>query len=108
VSKKSVIILCVVAASVAIAFGVRWLIRARTQSARYSCTTALKAIDGAKQAWAIEFYRTTNDIPTWDDLGKQNGWDRGTWVCPNGGVYTIGRVGEYPTCSIGGTSHSLP
>jgi len=107
VSKKSVIVLFAVVASVAIAFGVRWFIRARTQSARYSCITALRSIDGAKQSWAVEYHKTTNDIPTWDDLAKLSGWVGWRWECPNGGVYTIGRVGDPPMCSIGGPNHSL-
>jgi hypothetical protein len=106
VSKKSGIILfAVIAGCVGLAFGVRWFIRARTESARYSCITALKAIDGAKQTWALELHKTTNDVPTWDDLAKLNGWVGWRWECPNGGVYTIG---DPPTCSIGGPSHSLP
>lgn len=106
-SKKSAIVLCAVIALVVIAFGLRWFIRARTQSARYSCIVALKSIDGAKQMWALEHHKMTNDVPTWDDLAKQNGWVGWRWECPNGGVYTIGRVGDAPTCSIGGASHSL-
>jgi hypothetical protein len=107
VSKKSVIVLYAAVASVAIAFSVRWFIRARTQSAQYSCVTALRSIDGAKQAWAFEYHKTTNDVPTWDDLAKQSGWVGWRWECPEGGVYTIGRVGEDPICSIGGSGHSL-
>ena len=107
-SKKSAIILvAVVTCGAMIAFGVRWFIRARSERARYSCIAALKSIDGAKQSWALELQKTTNDIPTWDDLAKQSGWVEWRWECPNGGVYTIGRVGEHPSCSIGGPSHSL-
>ena len=86
-------------------WAVRWVVRARTKSARYSCIAALKAIDGAKQTWALEFHKTTNDVPTWAELTEAILGQRPE--CPNGGVYTIDRVGEYPTCSIGGSSHAL-
>src|ERR1043166_9269947 len=45
-----------------------WLNRARSESACYSCITALRMIDGAKQQWALEHHKTTNDIATWDDI----------------------------------------
>jgi hypothetical protein len=90
------------------AFGLHWFIRARTESARYSCIAALKTIDGAKQTWALEFHKTTNNVPTWTDLTGGSspilGWRP---ECPNGGVYTIGRIGDDPICSTGGPSHSL-
>ena len=106
-SKKSTIVSCAIVVSLIIAFGVRWFIRAQTQSARYSCVAALRAIDGMKQTWALEFHKTTNDVPRWDDLAKQSGKAEWRWECPDGGVYTIGRVGDHPSCSIGGSSHTL-
>ena len=109
-SKKCIIVFAFAVIGFAFAaWGVRWVVRARTESARYSCIAGLKAIDGAKQTWALEFHKTTNDVPTWADLtgGSSSiiGWRP---ECPNGGVYTIGRVGVYPACSVGGSMHMLP
>jgi len=92
---------------------VRWVIRARTQSAYASCTFYLRQIDGAKQQWALKHNRAANDVPTWDDIrphldphaGRNQPFELPK--CPEGGIYTIGRVDERPSCSIGGPYHSL-
>lgn len=61
------------------------------------------------------YNKGSDDSPTWDDLRPYfpdwatNGlvrWTNGP-VCPEGGIYTIGRVGETPRCSIGGYSHAV-
>jgi hypothetical protein len=75
-------------------------------------------IEGAKEQWALEQSKTTNDTPTWSDLspyiywsGFTNRWfTNGIPVCPEGGIYTLGRVGELPTCSLGDKkpNHKLP
>jgi RNA polymerase sigma factor (sigma-70 family) len=73
-----------------------------------ACINNLRLIDSAKQQWALEHNKTGEDTPTWDDIKPYLG--RGANgeipVCPDGGVYTIGKVGEKPTCSI--PSHVLP
>ena len=76
------------------------------------CVCELEQIDGAKQAWAAQYHKTTNDTPALADLqpivlpGRKD--EPLVFRCPKGGIYTIGRVGERPTCSIGGWEHSLP
>jgi hypothetical protein len=73
--------------------------------ARSSCINNLCQIRGAEEVWAIETRKTTNDIPTSAEVAlfmKNNKFP----VCPKGGKYTLGRVGEYPTCSI--PDHVLP
>ena len=74
-----------------------------------ACINNLRQIDGAKQQWMLEQHKTTNDVPTWDDLRDyigQSGTTGPVLTCPAGGTYTIGRVGEKPTCSI--ARHRLP
>jgi hypothetical protein len=63
------------------------------------CCSNLKQIDAGKQMWVIEQHKTTNDVPTWDDLKTYFRRDVPP-ECPNGGSYTIGRVGDMPTCSV--------
>jgi len=74
------------------------------------CHDNLARLEIFKFEWASENHKTTNDTPTWDDL-RQNfpdRWSNSIPVCPAGGTYTIGRVGEKPRCSIGGGyRHSL-
>jgi hypothetical protein len=86
-------------------------IRARNTSASNACINNLRQIDGAKQQWALENQKTANDVPSWDDirpyLGRGPQGDLSGLRCPNGGTYTIGRVADPPTCSVGGPKDSL-
>src|SRR5215469_15263460 len=72
---------------------------------RSSCVANLRQLEGAKEQWALEFHKSTNDIVTVTDLrpyysvsGTTN--HRAMLTCPQGGTYTLGRVGELPSCSI--------
>jgi len=72
---------------------------------RNACINNLRQIDGAKNEFALEKGKKNGDPVTEADIkpylqgGKLP-------VCPAGGKYTIGKVGELPTCSISG--HALP
>jgi hypothetical protein len=100
---------------VAVAFvSLVFLAAAHKKSSRIPpCHENLVLIDLSKRMWASEGNKTTNDTPTWDDLRpyfpdwltnnvNSMHWTNGRPVCPAGGIYTIGRVGEAPRCSIGG------
>lgn len=87
--------------------------RTRINRATNTCVNNLRQLDGAKQQWALCQNRTTNDLPAWDDLRVYLGLgpgsaNRGAAVCPQGGTYTLGRIGEPPKCSLRGASHTLP
>ena len=72
---------------------------------RNQCIANLRLIYAAKQAWALEKNKTDTDTPTEVDLLPYI--KGGVFpVCPSGGAYTIGPVGQVPTCSIPG--HVLP
>ncbi len=65
------------------------------------CRNNLKVIAEAKALWVQEHHRTTNDTPAWSDLLGTDGYINGREpACRSGGVYTIGRVGDSPRCSI--------
>jgi hypothetical protein len=68
------------------------------------CINNLRQIGGAKQQWALENHKTTNDVPLWDDVRP---YLRIGIACPQGGTYTLGRVDEPPRCSIGAPLHTL-
>jgi hypothetical protein len=120
-AKSKLLILsgCFVAAAlvaVLIAEGMLAFSRARRSSKIPPCHELLVLIDLAKHDWADNESKTTNDAPTWDDLrpyfpdwatNKLIHWTNGRPVCPEGGVYTIGRVGELPRCTIGGYTHAV-
>jgi hypothetical protein len=73
-----------------------------------ACINNLRLIDAAKQQWALENKKQSTDTPTLDDLRPYIG--RGPKgelpTCPDGGTYTVGTVGEKPTCS--NPAHVLP
>jgi hypothetical protein len=87
------------------------------------CINNLRLIDVAKHEWALVNNKTTNDTPTWEDIKRyiQDEAHDKPYVkldpksnlpkCPSGGVYTIEKIGEPPTCSLGTTvtpAHVLP
>lgn len=76
----------------------------KTVYARNSCINNLRQIDGAKQQWALENHKTTNDIPTFNDVAP---YMKLPLVCPKGGTYSVGRMDEPPRCTFGG-KHVLP
>jgi hypothetical protein len=83
-------------------------IPARAPSLRLDCINNLRQLDAAKREWALENGKTNgvvcteNDIKPYIKLDSKGNIPR----CPAGGIYTIGKVGEAPTCSI--TDHVLP
>ena len=77
-------------------------VRSRVTTAKMPCIVGLRMIDGAKVQWALAHHKTTNDAPTWDDLRSFFIGVSLPLQCHDGGVYTIGRVGALPSCSIAG------
>jgi hypothetical protein len=91
--------LAIPVACVLLVISVPDLMHSRHMYSKNSCINLLRQLEGAKDQWMRDNSTTTNDVPTWDDL---RGYLKGPWPyrCPDGGVYTIGRVRELPTCSI--------
>jgi hypothetical protein len=80
-------------------------VRARQTAQTNACINNLRQIDAAKQEWALENKKRSTDTPTQSDLTRF--LKNGQWpTCPAGGTYTIGAVGQTPTCSI--PEHKLP
>src|SRR5688500_5012977 len=66
-----------------------------------SCVNRLRTIDASKYQWMLERHKTTNDVVTWDDVRPYLSREgKAIPVCPAGGTYALGRLGELPTCSI--------
>lgn len=78
--------------------------KARSTAQRNACINNLRQIDGAKELWATENRKTEGDVPTEADVGayiKGNAMP----ICPGNGQYTIGPIGQDPTCDAPG--HTL-
>jgi hypothetical protein len=107
-SKVFIIVLAAIAV-VVLAVAIPNFIRARSTSSSNYYVNSLRQIEGAKTEWMYETGKTTNDTPTWAELlpylngGITNCYaTNGVVVRPAGGTYTIGRVGEPPSCLVDG------
>ena len=90
-----------IAVAIVLSFaGSRWYILAHTPSAVNPCYANLKQIDGAKDTWALEHKKETNDTPTWSELVGRDGYIGHMPICPCGGTYTLGPVGQPARCSL--------
>ena len=74
-------------------------------SAPSHCRMNLRAIEQVKSTWASEHHLTTNDTPADADIYRAFARQP---ICPEGGTYSIGRVGELPTCSLPKHKFSFP
>ncbi len=72
------------------------------QHARQSCINVLKQIEGAKESWALENRKAPDSIVTWSDI-RPYFRDDLSHACNQGGVYTVGVVGNSPSCSLHGS-----
>ena len=97
--KVKLLALAIAAACVLLVITMPGLLRPRYLYSKNSCINLLRQLEGAKDQCMRDNRKTTNDVPTWDDL---RGYLKPPWPyrCPDGGVYTIGKVYELPTCSI--------
>lgn len=77
-------------------------------SQRNACINHLRQIDAAKNQWALENNKSAGNPITAQDIAPYIKLDANGNIpdCPAGGTYTIGAVGEVPTCSI--PDHVLP
>jgi len=79
-----------------------------------ACIKTLRQIDGAAQQFAFEKGKTNDQAINFpDDLTPCIKLDKNGKMpsCPSGGTYTLNKVGDKPTCSLGTTvnpPHVLP
>jgi hypothetical protein len=78
-------------------------VKARATSQQNACINNLRQLDAAKQQWALENGKKSDDVPTMADLKP---YLRRKLSCPAGGTYHLNSVAEAPTCSI--PNHVLP
>jgi hypothetical protein len=72
-----------------------------------SCIANLKIIEGAKATWALESEKLPEDIPLPEDLYGVTKYFPAAPDCPDGGIYTLGRVDQKPMCSLRDKGHLL-
>lgn len=86
---------------------------ARRKGRASGCVGNLKAIQGAKEMWAIETLQSSIATPTWTDLAGPGKYLKRQPACPSLGTYRIRRVRSNVRCSVGGFdgeigAHLLP
>jgi len=74
------------------------------RSAMNECINNLRAIDKAKEEWALHNTATNGTKVSWEQI--TDSFLKGFPVCPEGGKYELGRVGEPVTCS--NPNHRIP
>jgi hypothetical protein len=105
-TRRTKTIIAVLAVCIFAGWTIPHFIRARSNKDGH-CIYNLRRIDAAKKEWALDYNKTNGAVVAWNDLIPYL-WPPDIPVCPDGGVYTIGKAGEKPTCSIGGKEHTLP
>jgi hypothetical protein len=74
-------------------------LQARDQARRNACINNQRQLRGASDEWAIEENASSEEVPSRADLDR---YLRRWPVCPSGGSYTVGSVGNKPSCSVHG------
>jgi prepilin-type N-terminal cleavage/methylation domain-containing protein len=104
------IMIVVLIIGILLAIAVPNFVRARERSRAKTCMGNLKQVDSAKEQYAMEERldsgATVDGAALWGDGSTAGPYIKKPPVCPSGGTYTVGDVGEDPTCSIGG-DHAL-
>jgi hypothetical protein len=88
-------------AGILTAIAVPGFLRARENSRTETCMENLIKLDGAKEQWALENNKQNGAEVKMEDLVGEDLFIRRKPVCPRGGSYTLGVIGENPTCSCG-------
>lgn len=101
---KSIMGLCLSLIVLLAMFSTPRLLVKSVLTAQNICINNVREIEAAKADWTQKNSATNGAALTWNDIAPYfpNGFPK----CPEGGTYTLGRVGEPVLCSI--PSHRLP
>ena len=106
------VFVCLFTGLVLIAVAIPNFVKPRSSGPSNPCINIMRQMDAAKQEWALENVKTNGVVVTENDIKPYIKLDsKGNLPkCPQGGIYTIGKVGEPVTCSLGKTNpaHVLP
>ena len=82
-------------------------VKARSTSCANACINNLRQIDAAINQFALEHQMATNGATLHypDDLTPYIKLNSAGKIppCPDGGTYQVGKVGDAPACSLGGS-----
>ena len=112
--KPRILILLFFLFIVSLISGAPIFIKAGSTSAANACINNLRQIDAAAQEFALETKKKTGDPINYpNDLTPYIKLTQAGKIppCPQGGIYSIKKVGDAPTCSLGTNGnwgHILP
>ena len=91
------IMIVVLVIGVLLAVAVPNFLTSRARSRQRTCVSNLRQLNSAKEQFAMENNLGNGDLVTSADLAP-------TYIkvypyCPEGGVYTLGPIGDFPACS---------
>jgi prepilin-type N-terminal cleavage/methylation domain-containing protein len=98
------ILIVILIIGILLAIAMPAFVRARENTQARSCQNNLKQIQGAKERWAMDYNHGASDTPAMTDLAGAGRYIKAVPECQKSGTYTIGRLTDAPTCSIGGTA----
>jgi len=108
------VVVCLVIGVFFLAAVIPYFVRARSTRAFNPCINNLRQIDVAVQQFALEKGKTNGEAINYpDDLTPYIKLNSNGKIppCPQGGIYSIKKVGDVPTCSLGTNvipAHVLP
>ncbi len=91
------IMIVVLIIGILMAIAVPNFVQARNTSRTNSCIASLKQVDTGKEQWAMDFKKTTGDVPVWADIVPT--YVRTQPTCPAGGTLAVNAIGTLPTCT---------
>ena len=77
----------------------------KKQTPQEICVNQLRRIQGAKKQWSIYENKSNDDTPSATEIYGVVKFITKPLYCPSGGEYTLGKVGEHPTCSHEGHAY---
>jgi prepilin-type N-terminal cleavage/methylation domain-containing protein len=78
----------------------------RESAQRQACQMNLRAIDTAKEKWAMDFKKGDGEAVDMSAVSTSFKNNQPP-TCPGGGAYDFGTVGTSPTCSLSAKGHTL-
>lgn len=89
-----------------IGFPVTFVYSWRESERAEACVANLRQLHLAKEQWAIDKHALAGTVVAPDALYGLGGYLKSEPECPSGARYSLGRLGEDPRCSHGG-SHDI-
>jgi len=100
-------ILWIVVIGMLAAIAIPNFVKARNQAQYNACQSNLRAIQAAKDIWALETKQAQDSLPTEGDVFGEGKSIAKPPNCPAGGIYTLNAVQDSLSCSVHGTIQGL-